>query len=297
MESRSDSCRGRQFIARTPLVAGLAIVFLFGAGCGSRPDDVTRQFYERLVALDVAGMSEFVCKPERPTFRNALIFVESAPSIRGLGLEAFRTETERSDGNSVVLNVSGRFVSDEFRAAPLSSRVRLVRDGGEWCITGQRDGFRSIQESAEEMLFRAAMASGVVVASFGGFDETSEPPQAPSPIQGEGVTTASGLTYVEVETGSGAMPQPGQTVRVHYTMWLKASGEQIDTSLGGEPFDFVVGGGEVVSGFDEGISTMREGGRRRLTVPPKLGYGDDDDYGDIPPNSTLIFDVELVDAR
>jgi FKBP-type peptidyl-prolyl cis-trans isomerase len=105
------------------------------------------------------------------------------------------------------------------------------------------------------------------------------------------------LKYQELGLGSGRQPAEGQTVLVHYTMWLNASGRIFDSSLGGAPFEFVLGEGFVVDGFDEGVATMREGGRRRLIVPPKLGDGDDDDYGDIPPNSTLIFDVELVEVR
>jgi peptidylprolyl isomerase len=111
------------------------------------------------------------------------------------------------------------------------------------------------------------------------------------------LTTDSGLNYIEIRTGAGPLPQPGQTLVVHYTLWLK-SGKRMDSSRDRvEPFEFVLGGRVVVEGFDEGLATMRQGGERRLIVPPRLGYGDDDDYGDIPPNSTLVFDVELVEVR
>jgi FKBP-type peptidyl-prolyl cis-trans isomerase FkpA len=303
MESRSLSRRGRKFIAQTPLIAGLGIVLVLAAGCGSRPDDVTWQFYERLVALDVDAMSEHVCEDERSDFRGAVGFLESFSNTRAFHLEEFKARTEKSDGTSVSLRVGARVGDGQSGDFPLSGRVRLTRAGGEWCITGERDGFRSIQETAEAIFIgaaRARSADGSFFAeSFGG--STAKIPErqteGPAPIQGDGMTTASGLGYVEIETGSGVMPEPGQTVRVHYAMWLKASGEQMDTSIGGKPFEFVLGGGYVVDGFDEGVATMREGGRRRLIVPPKLGYGDDDDYGDIPPNSTLIFDVELVEVR
>lgn len=119
----------------------------------------------------------------------------------------------------------------------------------------------------------------------------------PPRVDGEVITTDSGLRYVEIGVGNGVTPQPGQRVRVHYTLWIEASGEMIDSSLRrGESFEFTLGSGEVVDGFEEGVATMREGGRRRMIVPPELGYGDAG-QGAVPPNSTLVFDVELVELR
>jgi hypothetical protein len=280
-------------------------VLVFSAGCGSRPDGITRQFYESMVALDIDAMSEHVCEAERPAFRHGVAFLEQAPNGRGLRLEDFKARTERSDGTSVTMQVDGRLVKEEFGERGeigLLGMVRLVRDGSRWCITGQRDGFRSIRGTAEDvfaLLARRGISADLDVGYPGGDAPDLRTPLAAvtAPLDARVITTASGLRYFEIQTGGGAMPEPAQTVRVEYIMWLEASGKQIDTSLGKEPFEFVLGGGEVIDGFDEGIATMREGGRRRLIVPPKLGYGDDDDIENVPPNSTLAFDVELVEVR
>lgn len=109
-------------------------------------------------------------------------------------------------------------------------------------------------------------------------------------------TTASGLEYVEIEAGTGPVPQPGDIVSVHYTGTLE-DGTKFDSSLDrGQPFQFTLGQGAVIPGWDEGIALMREGGKAQLIIPPALGYGESGS-GSIPPNATLIFDVELVEVR
>lgn len=112
------------------------------------------------------------------------------------------------------------------------------------------------------------------------------------------VTTASGLKYIDLVQGSGASPQTGQTVYVQYTGTLE-NGRKFDSSYdhGGQPVPFKIGVGQVIKGWDEGLMTMKVGGKRRLIVPSKLGYGPMGKPPDIPGNSTLIFDVELVDVK
>ena len=107
-------------------------------------------------------------------------------------------------------------------------------------------------------------------------------------------TTPSGLKYTVLKAGKGATPKPGQTVVVHYTGTL-TNGNKFDSSRDkGQPFSFIVGQGQVIPGWDEALSTMKVGERRKLTIPPKLGYGAAGAGGVIPPNATLIFDVELL---
>lgn len=111
------------------------------------------------------------------------------------------------------------------------------------------------------------------------------------------ITTASGLKYSDVVVGSGATPQRGQTVTVHYIGTLE-NGKEFDNSRKrGKPADFKIGVGAVIPGWDEALMTMKVGGRRKLVIPPAIGYGLRGQPPDIPPNATLIFDVELLGVK
>jgi len=108
------------------------------------------------------------------------------------------------------------------------------------------------------------------------------------------ITTASGLVIEEVRVGEGATATPGQSVSVHYTGWLE-NGQKFDSSKDrNEPFEFPLGRGHVIKGWDEGVAGMQVGGVRKLTIPADLGYGAYGAGGVIPPNATLIFEVELL---
>jgi FKBP-type peptidyl-prolyl cis-trans isomerase FkpA len=110
--------------------------------------------------------------------------------------------------------------------------------------------------------------------------------------------TASGLQYDDTQVGTGASPQRGQTCKMHYTGWLwfdGAKGAKFDSSHDrGRPFEFPLGMGRVIKGWDEGVASMKVGGKRTLLIPPALGYGERGAAGVIPPGATLLFEVELL---
>lgn len=118
---------------------------------------------------------------------------------------------------------------------------------------------------------------------------------------GKTMTTSSGLKITDTKVGTGATPKPGQTCVMHYTGWLYVDGvkgEKFDSSVDrNEPFEFPIGKGRVIRGWDEGVATMRVGGKRTLIIPPALGYGARGAGGVIPPNATLMFDVELLAVK
>lgn len=136
----------------------------------------------------------------------------------------------------------------------------------------------------------ALVIAGSVIMSDRSDAETAKP-----------VTTKSGLQIIDTKVGTGASPKRNQTVVVHYTGWLYekgARGKKFDSSVDRkEPFRFPVGVGRVIPGWDEGVGSMRVGGQRTLIIPPNLGYGASGAGGVIPPNATLIFDVELLDLN
>jgi FKBP-type peptidyl-prolyl cis-trans isomerase len=118
---------------------------------------------------------------------------------------------------------------------------------------------------------------------------------------GKAMTTASGLQIIDTTVGTGATPTPGQICVVHYTGWLYENGNKgrkFDSSLDrNNPLEFPVGQRRVIAGWDEGVASMKVGGKRTLIIPPELGYGARGAGGVIPPNATLIFDVELLDVK
>ena len=117
---------------------------------------------------------------------------------------------------------------------------------------------------------------------------------APTKVTGNGTTTPSGLQYWDIKVGAGVEAVNGKTVQVHYTGWL-TDGKKFDSSVDRrEPFSFTLGAQQVIRGWDEGVKGMKVGGKRQLKIPPALGYGSRGAGGVIPPNATLIFDVELL---
>ena len=143
------------------------------------------------------------------------------------------------------------------------------------------------------MLLRASALALLLLTAC-----TTTPP-TPIPLPSTTATTLpSGLVYEDRKVGDGDEAKAGTTVLVHYTGWLQADGTQFDTSRSrGQPFQFQLGKGSVIKGWEDGVPGMKVGGQRRLFIPPQLGYGDRGAGDAIPPKADLVFDVELVEVR
>jgi len=153
----------------------------------------------------------------------------------------------------------------------------------------------NLNSSAEVVEEAATLAEPVAQIAQAAADLDDVTVEATDAMTEETLTTTdSGLQYVDLTEGPGAMPQAGQRVTVHYTGTLE-DGTKFDSSRDrGRPFTFQIGVGQVIKGWDEGVATMRVGGQRKLVIPAELGYGSRGAGGVIPPNATLLFDVELL---
>jgi peptidylprolyl isomerase len=149
---------------------------------------------------------------------------------------------------------------------------------------------------------RFAIPLALLISSLGSACATggaeAPPPAAPAagpdaPKVGQQVTTPSGLKYTDLVQGTGAMAHAGQKAKVHYTGWLK-DGTEFDSSRARGPFEFTIGGGQVIRGWDEGLLEMKVGGKRQLVIPSDLAYGERGSPGGIPPNAELKFEIELL---
>jgi len=147
-----------------------------------------------------------------------------------------------------------------------------------------------------------ALVSLVIAAAPASAQTPASPPAAANAQQGKTVELADGLKYIDTQVGTGAEAQKGYIVSVQYTGWIYKNGNKgakFDSSLDrNKPFTFTLGKHEVIDGWDEGVAGMKIGGKRTLIIPPNLAYGARGGAGGvIPPNATLIFDVELISAR
>ena len=147
----------------------------------------------------------------------------------------------------------------------------------------------------------SALAAIASVTALTGMLAAATPNAAMAQTAGKVMTTPSGLQIIDVKIGTGAACRPGQICVMHYTGWLYqngAKGQKFDSSLDrGKPFEFPLGKHQVIAGWDEGVAMMKVGGKRTLIIPPALGYGARGAGGVIPPNATLMFDVELLDVK
>jgi peptidylprolyl isomerase len=156
-------------------------------------------------------------------------------------------------------------------------------------------------EKMRRLQFRTLSIAVAVAFAMAGAVLVAIPPGASAQTPGKTMTTASGLQMIDSTVGTGAAPKPGQICVMHYTGWLYEGGKKgkkFDSSVDrGEPFEFPIGQRRVIAGWDEGVATMKVGGKRTLIIPPELGYGARGAGGVIPPNATLMFDVELLDVK
>ena len=142
-----------------------------------------------------------------------------------------------------------------------------------------------------------ALASLAIAQTAPAHKAAAKPASTPTKVTGAPTKTASGLEYWDIKVGAGAAAESGQHVKVDYTGWL-TNGKKFDSSVGtGKPFEFVLGAGQVIKGWDEGVAGMKVGGKRQFRIPPDLAYGAKGYPGVIPANSTLIFDVRLIDVK
>jgi len=152
------------------------------------------------------------------------------------------------------------------------------------------------------MLKYTILIGAIVITAFiAAFAQTKSAARpntaAPTKVTGEPTKTPDGLQYWDITAGTGTMAEKGKNVTVHYTGWL-TSGKKFDSSVdAGKPFNFRLGNGDVIKGWDEGVAGMKVGGKRQLRIPGDMAYGQKGYPGIIPPNATLIFDVELLGVK
>jgi peptidylprolyl isomerase len=163
--------------------------------------------------------------------------------------------------------------------------------------------YLSVTKEAEKMRRSRFRSLTIAVAAIGTVAVLPfvVPTIAAAQTAGKTMTTASGLQIIDSTVGTGAAPKPGQICIMHYTGWLYENGKKskkFDSSVDrNEPFEFPIGLHKVIAGWDEGVATMKVGGKRTLIIPPELGYGARGAGGVIPPNATLMFDVELLGVK
>lgn len=199
---------------------------------------------------------------------------------------------------NLILHVIGGTKNQYFRG-PVTNRhqiynaaimTRMLFQGREKAHTMTEINSKKLAALAALLTILFAPATGMEAKGLFSKDKNKL-------AQAQDVTTPSGLKYHDTAVGSGPSPRQGQKVSVHYTGWL-TNGTKFDSSRDrGQPFQFTLGRGEVIKGWDEGVASMKVGGKRKLTIPPDLGYGARGAGGVIPPNATLVFDVELLGVQ
>ncbi len=223
----------------------------------------------------------------------------------GSGEEAVKNSSVSTNFTIWVKTDSGyTYVDSSINSTPIDfviGRLDAVFPGWDEGVTGMKVG-GTRQLIIPPDLGLGAQTNGVIPPNSTLVMEVellkSTAPRTATKVDDKDFTTTdSGLKYYDLVEGTGASPQNGQTVIVHYTGWL-LDGTQFDSSVDrGEPFSFVLGQGNVIAGWDEGVATMKVGGKRQLVIPADLGYGDNGAGSLIPPGATLVFEVELLEVK
>ncbi|MDR1744145.1 MAG: peptidylprolyl isomerase [Planctomycetota bacterium] len=228
----------------------------------------------------------------RPNLRHdspgILSMANAGPGTNGSQFFITHVPTPHLDGKHTVFGkvVQGQNVVDAIQKGDVIRKATILRVGPE------AESFRPDQAMFERLQAGDANPGGAGSSADGGGDSKSDWARRIRNYEKEAKTSMSGLKYVVLEKGSGAKPRPGQTVATHYTGRLM-DGSKFDSSVDrGEPFEFKVGRGQVIQGWDEALGDMKIGEKRAIIVPSKLGYGAQGAGGVIPPNATLFFEVE-----
>lgn len=261
------------------------------------------------IILEVELVS--VEKPPQPTSvsEDELTTTESglqyADLTEGNGQEV---EENSTVSTHFTIWVQGEDKDDFIFTSAGNDPITFVVGGGDMVFPGWEEGMLNMKQGGKRLL---VIPPDLAYGESGGngippnatlvmeveLVEVREPVAMTEVAEEDYTTTESGLKYYDIVEGEGETPEAGQTVVVHYTGWLE-DGQQFDSSLDrGTPFSFTLGQGNVIPGWDEGVATMKVGGKRQLVIPPDLAYGDSGAGSAIPPGSTLVFDVELLEIQ
>jgi peptidylprolyl isomerase len=275
----------------------------FGAaGAGSIPAGAQILIEAELLNTEPAPTPTTVAADKLTTTDSGLQYSDLT---KGSGAEAKEKDTVSTDYTMWVKTDTGY---DYIASSEADSPINFVVGRGDAVFPGWEEGVKSMKVGGKRLLIvppelgLGENGSGDIPANATlvmeiSLEDVKEPQVATKVDPADYTTTASGLKYYDIVVGTGATPATGQTVSVNYTGWLE-DGTQFDSSYDrGEPFSFALGQGQVIPGWDEGVATMKVGGKRQLVVPAELAYGPNGAGGVIPANATLIFDIELLDVQ
>lgn len=271
-------------------------------GYGSVPPNSQLVMEVELLSVETAPIPTEVAADQLTKTTSGLQYYDIN---KGAGAEATKNSTVSTNFTIWVKTDEGYSYIDQSTAgSPLSfviGRGDTVFPGWEEGATGMLVGGKRLLVIPPELALGSQSNSVIPANSTLVMEielvDVKEPQVATQVDEKDFTITESGLKYYDLETGTDDSPKTGQTVVVDYTGWL-TNGTQFDSSIDrGEPFSFVLGEGNVIAGWDEGLATMKVGGKRQLVIPPDLGYGDQGAGSLIPPGATLIFEVELLEIK